>query len=45
MGRYEVDPLEAITMLALTNAQRVNCFLFYYLKGEINAVEKESLGR
>lgn len=45
MGRYEVDPLEAITMLALSNALRVNCFLFYYLKGEIYAVEKKSLGR
>lgn len=45
MGRYEMDPLEAITMLALTNTLRVNCFLFCYLEGEVYAVEKESLGR
>lgn len=41
MGSYEMDPLEAITMLALTNALTVNCFLFYYLEGEVYAVEKK----
>lgn len=45
LGSYEMDPLEAITMLALTNALMVNCFLFYYLEGEVYAVEKKPPGQ
>lgn len=41
----EMDLLEAITMLALTNALTVNCFLFYYLEGEVYALEKKPPGQ